>query len=123
MVVERDPVIAELERYFLEAQGFRVVFARDGIDALQMSRELLPDVIITEILVPRMDGLAVCSQVKRDPTTRHIRVVVFSILHAKDRALRAGADAFILKPLEEDRLLGTVRSLLDDTQDQRTGAV
>jgi two-component system response regulator MprA len=113
LVVERDPHIRELEAHFLNAAGFAVEFVGDGHEALAKSRQLRPDLIITEILVPRLDGLALCRRLKSDPETAGIGVLVFSILASRARALEAGADAFLMKPLAEHRLLGTVQELLE----------
>ena len=112
LVVERDPSVRELEAFFLEEAGFAVEFADDGITALARAREVRPDIVITEILVPRLDGLSLCRQLKQDPETRNIAVLVFSILVAAGRAKEAGADAFLRKPLAERRLVDTVRELL-----------
>ncbi len=112
LVVERDPSIRDLESYFLSEAGFAVEFAADGNAALQRAREIRPDIIITEVLVPKLDGLALCRSIKRDPDMRHTVVVVFSILAVRTRALEAGADAFLMKPLAEKRLVDTVRQLL-----------
>jgi len=73
---------------------------------------LQPDIIITEVLVPKLDGLALCRTVKRDPELQHIVMLVFSILAVQSRATEAGADAFLMKPLAEKRLVDTVRQLL-----------
>jgi CheY-like chemotaxis protein len=113
LVVDRDPHVRELEEHFLNQAGFSVGFAHDGASALEQARRLLPDIIITEILVPGMDGLALCRGLKSDPRTRDIAVLVFSILSAAGRAREAGADAFLLKPLAEHTLLDTVRRLLE----------
>jgi len=112
LVVERDPHIRELESYFLNEAGFAVDFAADGVVALERARELQPDIIITEVLVPKLDGLALCRVVKNDPELRHIVMLVFSILAVQSRATEAGADAFLMKPLAEKRLVDTVRQLL-----------
>ena len=112
LVVERDPHIRELESYFLNEAGFAVDFAEDGVVALERARELQPDIIITEVLVPKLDGLALCRAVKNDPRLRHIVMLVFSILAVQSRASEAGADAFLMKPLAEKRLVDTVRQLL-----------
>jgi DNA-binding response OmpR family regulator len=112
LVVERDPHIRELESYFLNEAGFTVDFAADGLDALTRARELRPDIIITEVLVPKLDGLALCRTVKSDPDLHHIVMLVFSILAVQSRAQEAGADAFLMKPLAEKRLVETVRQLL-----------
>jgi CheY-like chemotaxis protein len=113
LVVERDPNIRELESHFLNQAGYSVEFAQDGHDALAQARKLVPDIIITEILVPKLDGLALCRQLKADPLTRGIAVLVFSILAAAGRAREAGADAFLLKPLAEHKLVETVQQLLE----------
>ena len=113
LVVDRDPHIRELEAHFLDQAGYAVRFAEDGDGALAQARKTLPDIIITEILVPSLDGLSLCRQLKAGPKTKDISVVVFSILAAAGRAKEAGADAFLLKPLAEHALVGTVRQLLD----------
>lgn len=112
LVVERNPIVQRLEKYFLEQTGFVVEFVADGLSALARARELHPLILVTEILVPRMDGLSLCHELKADPATRDIRVLVFSHLHAEDRARDAGADAFLVKPLDEGRLLETVGHLI-----------
>lgn len=120
LVVDRDPHIRELEAHFLDEAGFTVGFATDGDAALELVRTLAPDILITEILVPALDGLALCRRVKADPRTRDIPVVVFSILAAADRAREAGADAFLLKPLTEHVLVETVQRLLAVRQARRS---
>jgi two-component system response regulator MprA len=112
LVVERDPQVRDLESYFLNEAGFAVEFAADGVAALARARELRPDIIITEVLVPKMDGLALCRTVKADPDLSTTVVLVFSILAVQSRASEAGADAFLMKPLAEKRLVETVRQLL-----------
>lgn len=118
LVVERDPHVRELEAHFLQQAGFQVAFATDGHEALAQARAQLPHVLITEVLVPKLDGLALCRQLKQDERTRGIRVLIFSILAASSRALEAGADAFLKKPLAEQRLITTVKSLIDTHRQQ-----
>lgn len=112
LVVERDPHVRELERYFLEEAGYAVEFAEDGLSALEQARALQPHILITEILVPQLDGLALCRRIKQDPATRRTAVLIFSILLAEGRAKEAGADSFLRKPLAEKRLVETVRELI-----------
>jgi CheY-like chemotaxis protein len=112
LVVERDPHVRELEAYFLNEAGYAVEFAGDGEVALLRAQELRPAIIVTEVLVPRLDGLALCRRLKQDPETKHIMVLIFSILAAGARARDAGADAFLMKPLAEHRLVETVRQLI-----------
>lgn len=112
LVVERNPIVQRLERYFLEQAGFTVEFAADGASALQRTLELKPRILITEILVPELDGLSLCRKIKSDPSTKQILVLIFSHLHADDRAFEAGADAFLMKPFTEETLIEAVKSLL-----------
>jgi two-component system response regulator MprA len=114
LVVDRDPHIRELESHFLNQAGYTVGFAQDGDSALEQAKAISPDIIITEILVPVLDGLALCRRLKADLQTRDISVLVFSILAARERAREAGADAFLLKPLAEHTLVDTVRRLLEE---------
>src|SRR5690348_4904364 len=113
LAVERDPHVRELESHFLHQAGYSVEFEQNGESALEQARRIVPDIIITEILVPALDGLALCRQLKADPRARDIAVLVFSILAAAGRAKEAGADAFLLKPLAEHTLVDTVRELLE----------
>jgi DNA-binding response OmpR family regulator len=112
LVVERDPQVRELEAYFLNEAGFAVEFAADGLAALKLAQDIRPHIMITEVLVPKMDGLARCRAVKKDATLSHTVVLIFSILAVQSRAKDAGADAFLMKPLGERRLVETVRELL-----------
>lgn len=112
LVVERDPHVRELEAYFLEEAGYAVEFTSDGMAALERAQRLRPDIVITEVLVPKLDGLALCRRLKEDPATKGIMVLIFSILAAGSRAREAGADAFLTKPLAEHHLVETVRQLL-----------
>jgi two-component system response regulator MprA len=112
LVVERDPHVRELEAFFLNEAGFGVEFAADGLAALDMAREMKPDIIITEVLVPKLDGLALCRAVRKEADLKDTVVLIFSILAAQSRAREAGADAFLMKPLAEQRLVETVRELL-----------
>ena len=112
LVVERNPVVQRLERYFLEQAGYTVEFSSDGRSALERARQLRPTIVVTEIMVPLLDGLSLCRRIKEDPQTAHARVLIFSHLHAEDRAREVGADAFLLKPIAEELLIETVEKLI-----------
>jgi CheY-like chemotaxis protein len=111
LIAERDRNVRELEQHFLESVGFSVEFAHDGLVALTRTRLALPQLVITEILIPKLDGLQLCRELKQDPTTRDIPVIVFSVLSAEARAKEAGASAFLRKPLVPSVLLGTIQRL------------
>ena len=112
LIAERDQNVREMQRYFLEKHGFAIEFADDGEAALERVRLALPSVVVTEILIPRIDGLALCRRLGEDPLTRHIPVVVFSILSAAARAGEAGAAAFLRKPFVESVFVAAVQQLV-----------
>ncbi len=112
LVVERNPIVQRLERFFLEQAGFSIEFTEDGLTALARAQELKPRIVITEILVPKLDGLSLCRRIKSNAETKHILVMIFSHLQADDRAREAGADAFLAKPLDEELLIETLEKLL-----------
>ena len=114
LVVERNPLVQRLEKYFLEQAGYSVEFAADGLTALERARELRPVILVTEVLVPKLDGLSLCRQLKSDPVTQNTKVLIFSHLHAEERAREVGADAFLIKPLNEERLIDTVARLIEE---------
>ena len=89
LIAERDQTVRELQRFFLEGAGFRVEFADDGQAALDRARLTLPTLVVTEILIPKLDGLTLCRRLREDPATSAIPVVVFSILAAAARASRS----------------------------------
>jgi CheY-like chemotaxis protein len=112
LIAERDQTVRELQAYFLGKAGFTVAFTDDGEAALERARELHPAVVVTEILIPRIDGLALCRRLGEDPATRDIPVIVFSILAAAGRAAEAGARAFLRKPLVESIFVAAVQDLV-----------
>jgi CheY-like chemotaxis protein len=112
LVVERDPHVRALERFFLQQAGYTVEFCEDGESAFQRARALKPVIVVSEILIPKRDGLSVCRALKKDPATRHILVLIFSILAAEDRAREAGADGFLRKPVNDVLLIRAVQELL-----------
>jgi CheY-like chemotaxis protein len=116
LVVERDRHARALERYFLEEAGYSVEFADDGLQALARAKDIQPRILIAEILVPGMDGLSLCRAVKADPATAQIVVLIFSMLSAEERAIEAGADGFLRKPLDDARLVASVEKLLQQHQ-------
>jgi CheY-like chemotaxis protein len=112
LIVERDENVRQLQRYFLERASFGVTFCSDGAEALNSTRLMEPALVVTEILIPKIDGLTLCRHLRSDARTRHIPVVVFSILAAAARAADAGASAFLRKPFVEAAFLATVREAI-----------
>lgn len=86
-------------------------FADDGPAALERALDDPPALVITEILIPKMDGLALCRALREDPCTRDTPIIVFSILGAAQRAAEAGATAFLRKPLVDSIFVAAVQDL------------
>ena len=112
LIAERNQHIREFQEYFLGQQGMSVEFVDDGEAALERARRAQPTLVIAEILIPKIDGLALCRRLRADPATSHIPVIIFSILAAAARASEAGASAFLRKPLVEDVFVSVVRDVI-----------
>jgi CheY-like chemotaxis protein len=112
LIAERDQNVRALQQFFLERAGFAVEFADDGQAALERALQAPPALVVTEILIPKLDGLALCRRLREEPATRQVPVIVFSILSAAARAAEAGASAFLRKPLVETVFVGAVQELL-----------
>jgi two-component system response regulator MprA len=112
LIAERDQNVRELQQFFLDGAGYTVEFADDGEAALERARTAPPALLVTEILIPRLDGLALCRRLREDPVTAAVPVIVFSILSAAARAAEAGASAFLRKPLVESVFVAAVNDLV-----------
>jgi CheY-like chemotaxis protein len=108
LIAERDQTVRALQRFFLERAGLGVEFADDGLAALERALREPPAAVVTEILIPKLDGLTLCRRLRDEPATAHVPVVVFSILTAAARAAEAGAHAFLRKPLVESTFVAAV---------------
>jgi putative two-component system response regulator len=115
LVVEDQPVIAGLLEQLLSAQGYKVVCAADGLEALEHVARQPPDLIFLDLNMPRMSGYEVCRRVKGNPVTRLIPVVIVTgedRLEARVKVWDLGADEFITKPIQTVELLARCKSLL-----------
>jgi len=115
LVVDDSPTVREILEDVLTANGFRVISAQDGYEALVRVRDARPDLIFLDLLMPRMDGYEVCRRLKRDDATRTIPVVMLTVkeLHEDHGAgFREGADLYIEKPFTEKKILAIVENVL-----------
>lgn len=122
LVAERDPVTAELERHFLTEEGFDVRVELNGRKAVEEAKRRKPDLVIVDVFLPGLSGLQVCQALKADPQTASIPIIVFSALDLGDRALRAGADVFLLKPRDRSKLIEMARELVGSRAGSRSSA-
>jgi len=111
LVVEREGQGRDLEAHYLRQAGFQVEMTPDGAAAWDLVQRRPPDLVVTELLVPRLDGLALCHRIKTSPATQEILVLIVSMLAAASRSRDAGADAFLLKPISQERIDGVVARL------------
>ncbi|MFZ1214112.1 MAG: response regulator, partial [Pseudolabrys sp.] len=127
LAVDDMPTNLEILRVRLEAQGYEVITAEDGEQALTKAREFEPDLVLLDIMMPKLDGIAVLKQLKQDTTLRFVPVILVtakSDIRDVVSGLDAGGDEYLTKPFEHAALTARVRSLLrvkelhDTVQDQ-----
>jgi len=115
LVVDDDDVIRQLITVNLELEGFDVVTAVDGQDALDKVKDASPQVVTLDVMMPRLDGWETASRLRDDPETAHIKVVLLSARAQEadlQRGEKIGVDAYLTKPFDPDELIDTVRRLM-----------
>lgn len=114
LVVDDDEVIRQLIAVNLQLEGFEVATAVDGQDCLEKVREVDPDVITLDIMMPRLDGWVTAVKLREDPDTQGIKVVMITARaqeHDIRRGHEIGVDAYVTKPFDPSELIRTVREL------------
>ncbi|MEU5976194.1 response regulator [Streptomyces sp. NPDC047315] len=114
LVVDDNRVIRQLIRVNLELEGFEVVTAADGAECLEVVREVRPDVVTLDVVMPRLDGLRTAARLREDPGTSHLPVAIISACtqYEVESGIAAGVDAFLAKPFEPADLVRLVRQLM-----------
>ena len=113
LVVEDEPTIAKTLRLALEAEGFEVETAEDGLQAIKTVRNDPPDLILLDVMLPKFDGFKVCRLLKFDRNTGHIPIVLSSARSSEadlERGRKAGADEYVAKPFDLERLVQIVKT-------------
>jgi GAF domain-containing protein/CheY-like chemotaxis protein/HAMP domain-containing protein len=118
LAVDDDPGVITLYRRYLEPQGYRVVGVNRSDEVLQRVRELRPFVITLDVLMPHKDGWQVIQELKREPDTRAIPVIMASIIAEQGRGFSLGAADYLVKPILEQDLLAAVRRLDGEGQER-----
>jgi len=115
-VVDDDPDLRLMLRGILEEEGYAVAVARDGLDALTIVDQALPDLILLDLSMPRMDGYAFAAELSRRDLRDSVPVMVLTADgNASHKAARLGADAYLPKPFLLDDLLAAVERLLTES--------
>lgn len=115
LIVDDHEQNLELLQAYLEDVGSTIRTARDGVEALASIHESAPDLIVLDVMMPRMSGFQLCSKVKGDPALRDIPIVMVTALSDVgdvERAVESGADDFLTKPVHKLELVTRVKSLL-----------
>src|SRR5438477_7508580 len=115
LIVDDNPQNLELLTAFLESLPVRLVSAIDGVDALEKVTQHKPDLILLDIMMPRMSGFQVCRKLKGDPRTRDIQILMVTALNELgdiEQASECGTDDFVSKPINKLELITRVKSLL-----------
>ena len=115
LVVEDDPKSLKLTRDVLQASGYTTIEAIDGEQGVELAKAKKPDLILMDILMPKMDGYAACHAIKKDKATRKIPVVMLTAMGYelnKELAKRLGAGGYITKPFSRQELLDVINQFL-----------
>ncbi len=110
VVVDDELPILELLQEVLEEEGYTVVTAADGMTALELVRTVQPALVLTDIMLPRMDGLTLCTQLQADPQTAHVPVLLMSAGRTLPQDIPCAG--FVAKPFTLDELLAAVTRCL-----------
>ena len=114
LVIDDDAAVRDLMQRFLAKEGFRIVTATGGEQGLRLAQEMKPDAITLDVMMPGMDGWAVLSALKADPGTADIPVVMLTIVDDKNLGYALGADDYLTKPIDREKLLAAMRKYRHD---------
>jgi DNA-binding response OmpR family regulator len=115
LVADDEPYVLRSLEFILKKEGYRVLTATDGQEALEKIQEKRPDLVFLDIQMPRMDGNTVCQALRSEPATRDLHIIMITAKGQEvDRlqALESGADEFITKPYSPRKLVDRVREIL-----------
>jgi len=115
LLVDDEEDILEFVSYNLQREGFRVFSARNGLEAIEMAGKVKPDLVILDVMMPEMDGIAACEEIRKLPTCKNV-LIAFLTARGEDYSqiagFEAGADDYITKPIRPKVLISRVKALL-----------
>ena len=115
LLVDDEEDILEFVSYNLQREGFRVYSARNGVEAIEMAGKVKPDLVILDVMMPEMDGIAACEEIRKLPSCKNV-VIAFLTARGEDYSqiagFEAGADDYITKPIRPKVLISRVKALL-----------
>lgn len=119
LVVDDEPVIIKVIESRLKANGYEVITASDGQEGLNLARSEKPDLIILDLMLPKIDGYRVCRLLKFDDNFKQIPVLMLTARvqeSDKQKGMEAGADAYLSKPFDPETFLSMIKDLLKGTE-------
>jgi two-component system, OmpR family, alkaline phosphatase synthesis response regulator PhoP len=126
LLVDDEVDILEFISYNLEKEGYKVYTAQNGAEAIKVAEKVLPDLIILDVMMPEMDGIAACEEIRRIPALQHT-IIAFLTARGEDYSqiagFEAGADDYITKPIRPKVLVSRVKALLKRTSTVGTAPV
>src|SRR3954466_12234896 len=125
LVVDDDPDIARFVEINMRLEGFNVRIARDGEEALAAIAVDVPDLVLLDVMMPRVDGVEVCRRLRADPATAHLAIIMLtakSLSADKVVGLTAGADDYLIKPFDTLELVARVRSTMRRNAEMRAAS-
>ena len=121
LIVDDEPGVVVAIQFLMEQQGYSVLVAQRGEDALDMIYKHKPDLVLLDIMVPGISGLEVCEIIRLNPDYRHIKIIFLTARSAEvevAKGLALGADAYVAKPFSNDRLVARVNALLESAYEE-----
>ncbi len=121
LVVDDEPNAVVPIQFLMEQQGYRVMVAERGEDALDLIYQYKPDLVLLDIMLPGINGFEVCEIVRLNPEYRSIKIIFLTALGREEqvaRGLALGADAYITKPYSNDELVAMVKGVLEETDQE-----
>jgi DNA-binding response OmpR family regulator len=120
LVVDDESDFTELLKFNLESQGFDILTAADGMEALNIARRELPDVVLVDLMLPDLDGFSVCEILRSQPSTSQVPIIVVSALdgdYVRSRGIQTGVACCFKKPVDMKMLGDSIRSSFELRQE------
>ena len=121
LIVDDEPHAVVPIQFLMEQQGYRVMVAERGEDALDLIYQYKPDLVLLDIMLPGINGFEVCEIVRLNPLYRHIKIIFLTALGREEqiaKGLALGADAYITKPYSNNELVAMVKAVLEETDQE-----
>ena len=115
LLVDDSATVLMMERMILAAERFEIVTASNGQEAHEVAKRELPDLILMDIVMPRMSGLEACKAIRKDPATRHIPIILVTTrgeANSMEQGYENGCNDYVTKPVNSTELLSKIRNIL-----------